>query len=83
MNKQQITNYIANKLNSLLSDEPQPPDAQVQIRLLAAILRDITRDDDYSFSGNQVTTSIPTSSFYSGTAELGNAVAGLNSHSSR
>ncbi len=49
MNKQQIINHIACKLESLVNGV-QPVDAPIQIALLATLLRDITRDDDYSYS---------------------------------
>lgn len=51
MNKQQIINHIACKLDSLINSA-QPTDAPIQIALLATLLRDITRDDDYSYSSH-------------------------------
>lgn len=63
MNKQQIINYIAVKLEGLVNGTP-PPDGPIQIALLASILRDITRDDDYSspvgISNASYSTTIPT-----------------------
>ncbi len=47
MNKQAIINHIAIRLQTLIS---QPGDNHLVINELAIILRDITRDDDYSFN---------------------------------
>lgn len=49
MNKQQIINHIAVKLDALVNGV-QPADWTVQIGLLSTILREITRDDDYFYS---------------------------------
>ncbi len=49
MNKTQIINYIAVKLQSLIAN---PDSNQVVVLELANILRDVTRDDDYSYSQN-------------------------------
>jgi hypothetical protein len=47
MNKQQIVNYIAVRLNSLLT---QPAPDNFLIRELSDILTHITRDDDFSYT---------------------------------
>jgi hypothetical protein len=68
MNKQQITNHIASRLNSLI-DENGNHDIIVE---LSHILQHITRDDDYSFSQNP--TSIyagSTTGSYASNAVLG------------
>jgi len=78
LNKAQIINNLACKLDSLLSSTPQPPDAQIQIRLLASILRDITRDDDYGYSSSlqNIPSSGSTLAYSSGLASMSNSLVG-------